>query len=104
LAPNGWSLLSDLTNDGIVEALDQTAFTQLQSNPQMKTAFLNAHPGDLDQDGDVDTDDLQLLQSQMGQITPWHVEGVLNDRWADPPTTTQPETPGGGTSTGGGGR
>jgi len=104
LAPNHWSLLSDLTNDGIVEALDQTALTQLQSNPQTQTAFLNTHPADLNQDGDVDTDDLELLQSQMGQTTPWHIEGVLNDRWADPAVTTQPDTPGSDTSTEGGRR
>lgn len=113
LAPGDWSLLGDLTNDGIVSALDETAFAQLQSNPLATAAYLNINPGDLDQDGDIDTEDLQILQSQMGQATPWHVEGILNDRWSEPPQidTSGTETDGGvvggasgGTGAGGGGR
>jgi hypothetical protein len=107
LTPDQWSLLGDLTNDGIVDSLDETAFTQLQSSPLTKAAFLNAIPGDLDQDGDIDAEDLQILQSQMGQTTPWHIPGVLNDRWSAPPDMFQPATSGGtsdgvsGGSTGG---
>ncbi|NQV32724.1 MAG: hypothetical protein HQ515_08525, partial [Phycisphaeraceae bacterium] len=91
VAPDSWSLLGDLTHDGIVSALDETAFVQLQSNPLATAAFGGANPGDLDQDGDVDTDDLQILRSQMGQTTPWHIEGVLNDRWSEPKPQAQSE-------------
>ncbi|MCP4453236.1 MAG: hypothetical protein GY809_17385, partial [Planctomycetes bacterium] len=120
LAPNGWSLLGDLTNDGIVSALDETAFVQLQSNALATAAYLNANPADLDQDGVVGAEDLQILQSQMGLTTPWYVEGVLNDRWSEPTAqagtdtsdTAEGETTtdgtsaetGGGASGGGGGR
>ncbi|MCF7975720.1 MAG: right-handed parallel beta-helix repeat-containing protein, partial [Phycisphaerae bacterium] len=95
LAPDPWSLLGDLTNDGTVDALDETAFTQLQSDPRAKGAFLNALPGDLDQDGDMDIEDLQILQGQTGQTTPWHIQGVLNDRWSAPPVMFQPAAAGG---------
>ncbi len=120
LAPDAWSLLGDLTNDGSVSTLDETAFVQLQSNPLATAAYLNTNPADLDQDGDVDIEDLQILQSQMGLTTPWHIEGAQNDRWSEPTAQAGTDTSGtaesegttdgtsgetgGGASAGGGGR
>lgn len=108
LVPENWTLLSDLTNDGIVDSLDEAAFTQHQSIPRTEAAYLGAHPGDLDQNGDVDAADLQILQSQIGMTTLWHIDGVQNDHWSEPPGGETGAGPGGegegeGSGEGGGG-
>ena len=54
LAPHGWNLPGDLTNDGNVNMKDYAA--QIQSWPA-----IDSQPGDLDRDGKVDTTDLTLL-------------------------------------------
>ena len=55
LAPYGWNLPGDLTNDGNVNMKDFAA--QIQSWPAMEYE----PPGDLNRNGNVDTTDLTLL-------------------------------------------
>ena len=55
LAPHGWNLPGDLTNDGNVNMKDFAA--QIQSWPALE----DEPPGDLNRNGDVDATDLTLL-------------------------------------------
>ncbi len=58
MCPPGWVLLSDITNDGTINALDYAfqAENWLQNTKNL--------PGDLDRDGSVGTPDLALFASQ----------------------------------------
>jgi predicted outer membrane repeat protein len=58
MGPPGWVLLSDINNDGTINALDYAfqAEIWLENTKNL--------PGDLDRDGSVDTLDLALLASQ----------------------------------------
>jgi hypothetical protein len=99
--PNGWSLAGDLTNDGVVDALDMTAFNELKNNPLAIAAYQGFNPADLNHDSQVDNADQQILQGQMEQMTVWYVPGQLNNQWAQPPGTPQENN---GSGSVGGGR
>jgi len=67
IAPYGWILAADLTNDGKVDFFDLACWADY---------FLNAGqdlPADLNRDGKVDLADFALLGKDWGLKTSWHV-------------------------------
>ena len=66
IAPYGWAILSDLTNDGIVDFED---FANLAENWQAKA---EEQPGDLDRNGVVGMEDLWLFAEDWLLETSWH--------------------------------
>ena len=66
MGPYGWVLLSDLTNDGIVNMVDYN----WQAADWLKTAEEQA--GDLNRDGVVDCMDLELLVGDWLDHTSWY--------------------------------
>jgi predicted outer membrane repeat protein len=66
MAPYGWAILSDLTNDGIVDFKD---FANLAENWQAKA---EEQPGDLDRNGVVYMEDLWLFAEDWLLETSWH--------------------------------
>jgi predicted outer membrane repeat protein len=65
-APTGWSLLADLTNDGISDFQDLTYF----AGSWQKTA--SQQPGDLNRDGTVNWPDAVLLVDDWLRQTIWY--------------------------------
>jgi len=66
MAPYDWALISDLTNDGIVNLKDFTA----QAKYWLTTE--NKQPGDLNRNGTVDIADLALLAEDYLKETIWY--------------------------------
>ncbi|UCG49459.1 MAG: right-handed parallel beta-helix repeat-containing protein [Phycisphaerales bacterium] len=65
MAPCGWSILSDLTNDGRAD------FTDFARSAQDRYLAGFEHPGDLNRNGTLDFGDLSLFaESWLGE-TPW---------------------------------
>jgi probable HAF family extracellular repeat protein len=66
MPPYDWALLSDITNDGIVNFVDfaHLADIYLEQDEQL--------PADFDRDGDVDYADLSLLTEDWLKQTTWH--------------------------------
>jgi hypothetical protein len=65
MAPYGWALLSDLTNDGVVNLLDFSG----QAKDWLAVASLK--PGDLNRDGIVNMTDLAALAEDWLDQTDW---------------------------------
>ena len=65
MAPQGWALLGDLTNDGFIDAIDYALQTDmwLHSNENL--------PGDLNRDGSVNALDVGLLVEDWLKATTW---------------------------------
>jgi hypothetical protein len=63
--PFGWSLLADLTNDGIVDAQDYAYQTKDGYPAGM------AVPGDLNKNGTVDMEDIAALLGAWLRTTIW---------------------------------
>jgi parallel beta-helix repeat protein len=66
MPPYDWALLSDITNDGVVDFVD---FAHLAN---MYTDQDDGLPADFDRNGDVDYDDLGLLAEDWLKQTTWH--------------------------------
>jgi len=66
MPPYDWTLLADLTNDGIVDLVD---FGHLAKNWLISSSEL---PGDLDKNGTVDILDFALLAQDWFEDTSWH--------------------------------
>ncbi|MBN2270193.1 MAG: hypothetical protein JXN61_06240 [Sedimentisphaerales bacterium] len=64
--PANWSLLADLTNDGIVDQRDYAIQAKDNCDPG------GEKPGDLNRDGAVDMDDVATLIDAWLQTTIWH--------------------------------
>jgi hypothetical protein len=66
MAPHGWALLADITNDGVVDLED---FSK-QSSDWLVTR--EEQPGDLNRNGTVDLADLALFIEDWSRMTSWH--------------------------------
>jgi predicted outer membrane repeat protein len=66
MPPYGWTILSDMTDDGIADLVD---FAHLAAIFTEQASQLHA---DLDRDGDVDYHDLRLLAEDWLKMTDWH--------------------------------
>jgi len=66
IAPYGWALLADITNDGIVDFVDFARLADILSQNGDEL------PADFDRDGDVELADLALLINDWLQQTTWH--------------------------------
>ncbi len=64
--PAGWSLLSDMSNDGVVGLADFAIGLQDFGDTQAN------RPGDLDRSGAVDIADVAILANQWLSVTSWH--------------------------------
>ncbi len=84
MAPPGWALLPDLSNDGTVDLCDRDLWTENAAQPEAES------PADLDRDGDVDQADLDRLEQDWQAQTTWFGTMTLL------PPETVPQTPGGG--------
>ncbi|UCD51683.1 MAG: dockerin type I repeat-containing protein, partial [Phycisphaerales bacterium] len=65
MAPPGWALLGDLTNDGTVDDQDLTLWEENAMDSGDES------PADLDRDGDVDAADSALLDQDWQSTTMW---------------------------------
>ena len=66
MPPYDWALLSDITNDGVVDFIDFAHLADLYTDQDDEL------PADFDRDGDVDYDDLSLLVDDWLKQTTWH--------------------------------
>jgi parallel beta-helix repeat protein len=65
MAPPGWALQADLTNDGTVNFADLEQWDTYAAMPG------DGLPGDLNRDGDVDMTDFAFFALDWGATTPW---------------------------------
>jgi len=65
IAPYGWALLADLSNDGVVDHVD------LAGQVESWLTSAGEQPGDLRRDGIVDMMDFAALANDWSQITAW---------------------------------
>ena len=65
MAPPGWALLGDLTNDGTVDDQDLDLWQENLTEPGDES------PADLNRDGDVDSADSALLDQDWQSETTW---------------------------------
>jgi hypothetical protein len=66
MGPEGWSLLGDLTNDGIVNGCDYSAMVMEDAGA------VGVSCGDINRDGAVDMYDIAELAGQWLAETTWH--------------------------------
>jgi len=65
MPPYDWALLSDVTNDGIVDFVDFAHLADIYTDQDDEL------PADFDRDGDVDYGDLHLLTEDWLKETIW---------------------------------
>ena len=66
MAPPGWTLLSDITNDGVVNLFDFAYF----ASDWLDTS--EAKPGDFDRNDIINLYDLMFLADDWLETTTWH--------------------------------